>query len=822
MRRNPIGRYWPFLCIILTLSFVALTPVAATAASPAFTFEGGGWGHGIGLSQYGAQGYAKSGWTYDAILKHYFQGTTLVSKPSVKVKVNIDERAESRSRWHIRAGSDAPLVVVQQSNKAVKLELNSSSSYWVTTSSGNTRVHADASGSPGQLLKSFAGECYVTAGGLVQVLGTSGPFNHTGVRWRGTIHFRPSTASTSKAVNYVGIEEYLYGVVPRESPSSWHAEALKAQAVAARSYAYQDALEGKTLYCTTRSQVYNGKSRPGYNHEPASTTAAIQATAGKLVWYGTETKPVKTYFSSSSGGHTANIETVWGSTPKPYYKGVVDADEASPYYRWSAGPYSAQFVSDKIRALDISRGGGLDYSAAAPAVVTEISTDRAASGWTATVTVTWSNGAKYRIPGNTLQAALGLRSSKYGVTSTYPATQKTRVQERDTRLTWYGGWKRLDTNSYSNGTMFRSDVGNSSVIAEFTGTGISWLATKGPTYGRAAVYVDGKHVKTVDLYSPSAKYRQRVFSTTSLSPGNHKLEIKVLRSKRSASRGYKVSVDALDIVNGTLTQAARIITRYEQDNLRLSKMGDWATVNAGVYSAGSVIRTKNPGARFYATFYGNQVRWIGTVATTYGRARVSIDGGTPQEVVLTAPATEYNKVVFEKTGLSQNRIHTIVIQPLGTGGTEGLAAIDAIEVGGGWLQPAWVPATRVDQKNANIGWSGRWGVTKNRKFIGGSHKWANSRASSSVIKFEGTGIKWIGKKSRGYGKTRVYLDGAYKGTVDQYRKSTAYRRTIYKSGWLPSGIHTLELRPAGAHSRRSTGNTVGIDSFTVYGRVMSR
>jgi len=823
MRRSPVDRFRSFfLTALVAMSAVAYSPTPAAAAAPTYTFNGGGWGHGVGLSQYGAQGYAKQGWTYDRILAHYYQGTKLVTKPTAKVRVNLDDGASSRSQWKIKAGSTTPLAIVQESDTAIRKDLNATSSYWITTSGSNTRVCADASGKPGTVLKTFSGACFASAGGLVEMSSKSGPFNYAGIRWRGTIHFKPATATTSKAVNYVDLEEYLYGVVPRESPSSWNAEALKAQAVAARSYAYQDAVDKRTLYCTTKSQVYNGKSRPNNNHEADSTNAAVNATKGQLVWYGSETKPVKTYFSSCSGGHTANIETVWGSAAKPYYEGVEDADQASPYYRWSAGAYSAAFVADKVRALDIARGGGLDYSASSPAIVTNISTERAGSGWTHHVTLTWSNGAKYRITGATLQSALGLRSAKYGVARTYPVVKKTRVQERDTRLAWSGLWKRLTSTSVSNGTMFYSATANSSLVAEFSGNGIVWIAKKGPTYGRAAVYVDGKLVKTVDLYSSKSKYRQTVFSTTSLGSGKHKLAIKVLRTKRSASRGYTVSVDALDVVNGTLSQAAIPITRYQQDHMRIARIGAWSTVTASVYSGGTVLRTDATDARLYATFYGTYVRWIGTAATTYGRALVSIDGGAPEDVVMTADATTYQKVLYTKTGLSKDRAHTIMIQPLGTGGTHGLAAVDAIEVGGGWLLPAWLPARQVDQTDARIGWSGTWGTTTSTKLVGGSHRWSNSSASSAVVKFDGTGIVWIGKKAKSYGKSRVYVDGVYKATIDQYQGTTAYRQTIWSSGWLPSGTHTLELRPAGAHSGKSSGNTVSVDAFRVYGQVLDR
>jgi len=812
------------LCGFVALACVIASPQRAVAVDPTFTFNGGGWGHGIGLSQYGAQGHALKGWKYDAIVKHYYQGTKIVTKPAVTVRVNIEDGKASRSQWLIRAGSDTTLTVAQESDTSIRQVLTKTKSYWITASNGNTQVRADSSGAPGAVLRTFSGACYATAGGLVQMMGTSGPFNHTGVRWRGTIHFQPptTTSSTTRAVNYVDIEHYLYGVVPRESPSSWHAEALKAQALAARSYAYQDGVDRNTIYCTTRSQVYNGHSRPGYSHEAASTNAAVNATKGKLVWYGSETQPVKTYFSSSSGGHTANIEDVWtSSAAKPYYKGVPDADQASPYYTWTNGAYSAQTVAERIRSLDIARGGGLEYSAPAPAVVTAMSTERATSGFTHHVTVSWSNGDRFRITGTTLQSAIGLRSSKYAIKRTYPVVKKTRYQESDTRLSWYGQWRRLSNSQLSGGAMRYSYTAGSALKASFTGNGIVWVGKKGPSHGKAEVHIDGKLVKTVDLYASANSYGQTLFSTTGLTSGAHTLVIKVLGTRRASATGTAVTVDALDVVNGTLSQATTTLRRYEQNQERLGPLGAWTTISTSAYSGGSTLRSNTQGAEFYCTFYGSEVRWIGARAAGYGKARVSVDGGPTTDVVLTSATTAYQQVLFAKTGLSQERAHTLKIQVLGrgSGGTDGFTAVDSIDVRGGWLLPAVLPSTTADQTHASVKWSPGWATTTGAGFIGGSHKWGTSPSAVATVTFDGTSITWIGRMSPAYGKATVYLDGLYKGAVDLYRSPAAYQQTVWNSGRLPCGPHTLTIRVLGSHSSKSTGNAVSVDAFRVDGRM---
>jgi len=146
----------------------------------------------------------------------------------------------------------------------------------------------------------------------------------------------------------VTLKHYLYGVVPRESPASWKPEALKAQAVVAHSYAKAEVdpdddgvrNSASALYCTTSDQVYGGHSRLSQGvvvpHEQVSTNAAVDATLGKLVKYGTTI--VQTFFFSASGGHTANIEDSWSySTPRPYYTGVDDPYEATPHRRTARG-----------------------------------------------------------------------------------------------------------------------------------------------------------------------------------------------------------------------------------------------------------------------------------------------------------------------------------------------------------------------------------------------------------------------------------------------------------------------------------------------------
>jgi stage II sporulation protein D len=152
-----------------------------------------------------------------------------------------------------------------------------------------------------------------------------------GDRWyRGRVLLIPQGKGVT-AVNYVDLEEYLYSVVGAEAIPSWPLEALKAQAVAARTYAlYKRNTSSNSVYdldTTTKTQVYKGLSS-----EYTTTHQAVKDTGGQIMTY--DGKVILAVFHSSSGGHTENVEDIWIS-PLPYLRGVVDYDQYSPVFNWS-------------------------------------------------------------------------------------------------------------------------------------------------------------------------------------------------------------------------------------------------------------------------------------------------------------------------------------------------------------------------------------------------------------------------------------------------------------------------------------------------------
>ena len=306
---------------LLVICALALATAAPAAAGTVFLIDGRGWGHGIGMSQYGARGYAEAGWGYGRILAHYYRGTELKQVPGRNVRVLLLE-AQPR----VAIGSTKPFRVVDARGKKRRL------------AAGTVRVR------PGKQKGKLNGLRLP----LRFVAGAS-PLNADGNAYRGTLHVHPQGGRLT-VVNRLPLDRYLRGVVPWEMPDDWHAEALKAQAVVARSYALATLKPGTLfdLYSDTRSHVYGG-----IRAEAWTTNRAIGATAGRvLYWNG---RIATTFYHSTSGGRTASIADVWPrAAPLPYLVSVPDPyDRISKHHRWGPVRLTPQEVSSRLKARGV-------------------------------------------------------------------------------------------------------------------------------------------------------------------------------------------------------------------------------------------------------------------------------------------------------------------------------------------------------------------------------------------------------------------------------------------------------------------------------------
>lgn len=193
------------------------------------------------------------------------------------------------------------------------------------------------------------------AGPVRLVPDPGGYITFQGRAYRGEIQLVPTAKGQLSVVNVVNLEDYLLSVVPAEMDYRWPEEALKAQAVASRSYAVAHlgrwAEDGFDLRATVDDQVYLGVGQ-----EKPSTTAAVRATEGQVITY--QGNVVAAYYHSSSGGHTENNEDIWtGGAPRGYLRGVPDYDALpeNPYTAWRSA-FTVEEFSQRLEAAGFGVG----------------------------------------------------------------------------------------------------------------------------------------------------------------------------------------------------------------------------------------------------------------------------------------------------------------------------------------------------------------------------------------------------------------------------------------------------------------------------------
>ncbi len=310
---------------LLSAAMACLALLALAAAAPAgvsWVVKGRGFGHGVGMSQYGAYGYARHGKSYDFILGHYYRGTAIGQTGGPRIV---------RVLLAIVPGD----IGFSGATSACGVALDAERIYRAHRTGSSVKLRSSA----GKPLADCGRKLRAAGAGRVEIAGL-GPY-------RGALEVVPtaSDAGSLNAVNALPVDQYVKGVIPNESPPSWPQAALRAQAVAARSFALTGSVGGNgfDLYSDTRSQVYEG-----IGSETASTNAAAEATRGQVLMYGGEI--AETYFSACSGGHTESVQDVFFGPAIPYLVGVPDPyDHYCPLHTWTLR-FSGPEISAKLGA----------------------------------------------------------------------------------------------------------------------------------------------------------------------------------------------------------------------------------------------------------------------------------------------------------------------------------------------------------------------------------------------------------------------------------------------------------------------------------------
>lgn len=370
----------PFLSLALAGTATAaqstrsVEPVLATPAaplsSPVYVLTGGGYGHGVGLNQYGAFGQASAGRGYRDILAFYYPGTELSKAPIAKVRVLIGD-----GRAAVKLSSPVPFSVRDATGAVAEI-------------------------GPGEIVITPALRIVVEGtpvrlpGPLAFVAGKGVPLRMDGKEYRGEIRLSVVGAKL-QAIDVLGLDAYLAGVVPGEMPKEWPAAALQAQAVAARSYALASIVKDRPfdLYSDTRSQAYYGVAA-----ESPSTDAAVKATKGEILSYGG--KVATAFYYSSSGGRTASSKDVFGVV-LPYLQARDDPwDALSPYHRWTPRTFTPVTLGQALRLSG---------------PVVEVEAVPTESGRPQSVTFVKKSGARVLLRAADVRARLLLRSTAFRI-----------------------------------------------------------------------------------------------------------------------------------------------------------------------------------------------------------------------------------------------------------------------------------------------------------------------------------------------------------------------------------------------------------------------
>ncbi len=376
---------------------LALATPSAAADEP-WTLYGSGWGHGVGMSQYGAYQMALEGRTAPQILAHYYTGTTYNAVTDTGViSVNLVNNVASAAMTTTALSSGGGAVSVTGGAATMTGALGAKLT--ATAPSGGTGVTITCpTCTPTSVTGSRLTVAWDDDRTLLAVGGKSYRDGKVSVTRVGT------TARVNVVAQVRVHDEYLDYIA--EMPWSWHSEALRAQAAAARGYALAALAKGIRTDCdchvfnTSASQVYGGypssANLPYWSRWTSAVRASGSASTGYVVRHNGAI--IQALYHSSSGGRTQNNEDVWGGAALPYLRGVADSwsrTEKNPRRSWKV----AQSPASLATAFGLKDVARLDLS------------KRYASIGVASATATSAAGVSATLTGEQLRTKLGLNST---------------------------------------------------------------------------------------------------------------------------------------------------------------------------------------------------------------------------------------------------------------------------------------------------------------------------------------------------------------------------------------------------------------------------
>ena len=336
--------------VLISAVLALLLAAAPASAATKVIITGGGWGHGIGMSQYGAYGRAQRGDGAAKILEHYYSGASVTKRDMSKIRVGLLQTRSVIRLSPRKFRADGGLITFKEKGLPGRITGGRPGATFRLEPSrtGGMRIYKN-----GNRVKKNGRSVFGTPQHPIFVRYTKqGSMVHVEDKNTSYAYGRlevGSYQSTSCGAGFclrlvvkLPMQKYLYGL--GEVPSSWPDAVLRAQAIAGRTYAHEKIRRlGQhrfpcdcAVYDSVIDQAYIGDSkRTGSGVYWDDWTGAVKATNGEVILH--NGNPIQALYSSSSGGHTENNENVWGGTPLPYLRGVPDAPDdvsANPNHRW--------------------------------------------------------------------------------------------------------------------------------------------------------------------------------------------------------------------------------------------------------------------------------------------------------------------------------------------------------------------------------------------------------------------------------------------------------------------------------------------------------
>jgi len=269
------------------------------------------------------------------------------------------------------------------------------------------------------------------------------------------------------------------------------------------------------------------------------------------------------------------------------------------------------------------------------------------------------------------------------------------------------------------------------------------------------------------------------------------------------------------------------ITRYEQNDPRITYTGVWYPNTNPLESGGSAVLANLRGSQVIVIFNGTGIDWIGASDYYSGICYLTLDG-VPATVDTSNGAgpggpTLYQQTLYSVHGLTPG-VHRMTIEVIHSHDADTNASwiwVDAFDIENGTLvggtQAAGAGLSQQGDIAAN--YSGHWFQNSGTQYSGGSVNLAVDTGARVDFTFNGTSITWIGYRDEWSGLAQVLIDGVMQSTVDTYLTPSAAQTPVYSQSGLSPGTHVLSIIATGTHDAASGGSWIWVDAFQVSGNV---